>query len=232
LDQIVHVGPFLLRLDWLIVILCGIVGSFGMKFRLKRYTEMKRVCDSAFNSIFYSVLITLLSWKFSYALFHPMMTLTNPTAVLYLNEGDKGKYIAFTLGILYLLFRAKKDRFSLWAYLDLLFTGSLAFFTLYSLMVALLVETAQLYYSLQFLILLFLLICSLQRTRKLGDHRHINSIFLWLCLGQFFLSYFQDNSPYLWGFSKEQLTYISLSLLSLIFEFVMNRQPYLPHRKV
>lgn len=222
MSETLQVGPFLLKTHWLVVALSALAGYFVMRYRLKAAGYLD---NRIFETVENSFIIALMVWKFSLLLFNPVSVVTNPLALLYFSSGERGIWLAAVVAIYYFYQRAQKDKVSVWVYGDLLAAGFLA--------------ATAVYYSIdlvgnkplvwvdgsEIIIALLILQSILRRSKIIGEPDYLNQVLLWFSLGQvatLFLDPLKLN--YWWGFSQEQLLYLSLAVLCLAIDLIFEKK--------
>jgi hypothetical protein len=222
MNETLQVGPFLLKTHWLIIILSALVGYFVIKYRLKRagYPDQRMI-----ETIENSLIIALIVWKFSLILFDPVSIVTNPLALLYFSGGEHGVWLAAVVAVFYFYHRAQKDQVSVWVYGDLLAAGFLAataayhFIDLFGDKQMVWVDGSEIIIALLILLLIF------RRSKEIGKPNHLNQILLWFSLGQVGISFLNPlKQNYWWGFSQEQILYLSLATLCLRIDWVAGKK--------
>jgi len=216
MNETLQVGPFLLKTHWLVVILSAFVGYFIMRYRLKAAGYLdKRMIETIENSL----IIALMVWKFSLILFDPVSVVTNPLALLYFSGGEHGIWLATVVAISYFYHRAQKDQVSVWVYGDSLAAGFLAATAVYYLID--MVGNKQMVWvdGSEIIIALLILLLIFRRSKEIGKPNHLNQVLLWFCLGQVGIAFLNPlKQNYWWGFSQEQILYLSLAALCLVID--------------
>ncbi|KJR46744.1 prolipoprotein diacylglyceryl transferase family protein [Desulfosporosinus sp. I2] len=216
MNETLQVGPFLLKTHWLVVIFSASVGYFIMRYRLKAagYPD-KRMIETIENSL----ITALMVWKFSLILFDPVSVVTNPLALLYFSGGEHGIWLAAVVAIVYFYLRAQKDQVSVWVYGDLLAAGFLAATAVYYLID--MVGNKQMVWvdGSEIIIALLILLLIFRRSKEIGKPNHLNQVLLWFSLGQVGIAFLNPlKQNYWWGFSQEQILYLSLAALCLAID--------------
>lgn len=224
MHEILQVGPFLLKTQWIIITLSALMGYFVIKYRLKTagYPD-QRIIETIENSL----IIALVVWKFSLILFDPVSIVSNPLALLYFSGGEHGIWLAAAVAISYFYLRAQKDQISVWVYGDLLTTGFLAATAVCYLID--LVGNNQIVWvdGSEIIIALLILLLIFRRSREIGKPNHLNQVLLWFSLGQVFILFLNPlKQNYWWGFSQEQILYLSLAALCLSIDLVAEKKRF------
>lgn len=222
MHEVLQVGPFLLKIQWLIISLSAFVGYFVIKKRLQRagYPDQPII-----ETIENSLIIVLVVWKFSLILFEPVKVVNNPLALLYFSGGEYGIWLAVVVASSTIYFRAKKEHVSIWVYGDLLTTGFLAAVAVYDLIDLVLNKQRVWVQGSEIIISLLILLLIFRKSKKIGKPHHLNQALLWFSLGQvfsLFLNPFKDN--FWWGFSQEQILYLTLAVLCLSIDWVAEKK--------
>ncbi|MHB1405258.1 MAG: hypothetical protein ACYCV0_06680 [Desulfitobacteriaceae bacterium] len=222
MQETLQVGPFLLKTQWLVIILSALAGYFVVKYRLRRagYPD-KRIIETIENSL----IIALMVWKFSLILFDPVSVVTNPLALLYFSGGEHGVWLAAVVVIFYFYYRLKKDQVSVWVYGDLLAAGFLAATAVYYMID--LVGNKQTVWvdGSEILIALLILLLFFWRSKEIGKPSVLNQVLLWFSLGQVFILFLNPlKQNDWWGFSQEQILYLSLAALCLSIDLVVEKK--------
>ena len=222
MNETLQVGPFLLKTYLLVSTLSALAGYFVLRYRLKTAGYLdERIIETIENSL----IIALVVWKFSLILFDPVSVITNPLALLYFSGGERGSGLAVVVAIFYFYHRAQKDKVSVWVYGDLLTAGFLTATAVYysidlvenKLMVW--VDGSEIIVALLILLLIF------WGSKEIGKPNHLNQVLLWFSLGQVGISFINPLKWNYWrGFSQEQLHYLSLAVLSLAIDFILEKK--------
>lgn len=222
MNETLQVGPFLLKTYLLVSTLSALAGYFVLRYRLKTAGYLdERIIETIENSL----IIALVVWKFSLILFDPVSVITNPLALLYFSGGERGSGLAVVVAIFYFYHRAQKDKVSVWVYGDLLAAGFLT--------------ATAVYYSIdlvgnklmvwvdgsKIIIALLILLLILGGSKEIGKPNHLNQVLLWFSLGQVGISFINPLKWNYWrGFSQEQLLYLSLAVLSLAIDLILEKK--------
>ena len=222
MQETLQVGPFILKMQWLVIILSAFVGYSVMRYRLKTagYPD-KRMIETIENSL----IIALMVWKLSLILFNPVSVITNPLALLYFSGGEHGIWLAAVVVVLYYYYRSKKDQVLVWVYGDLLAVGFLAAIVVYHLIDLFGNKPMVWVDGSESLIALLPLLQIFRRSKGIGRPHHLNQILMWFSLGQVFVLFLNPlKQNDWWGFSQEQLLYLSLAALCLSIDSVVEKK--------
>ncbi|MHB1654324.1 MAG: hypothetical protein ACYCVD_17895 [Desulfitobacteriaceae bacterium] len=223
MQEAIQWGPFLLKTQWLVIVVSGLAGYVVLRYRLKptEYPQ-KRIAETIENSL----IIAFVVWKFSLLLFNPVSVVTNPLALIYFSGGERGAWLSVAVLVFYFYHRSKKEHVSIWVYGDLLAAGFLAATAVYHLILLFLHEQT-VWIDLSKALISLLVLLAILRTRAVGKPYYLNQTFLWFSLGQVFVSYLDPlKHNYLWGFSKEQVLFLLLAVLSLTLDSFMKKRKF------
>lgn len=109
------IGPLLLKYEWVLVLLSGIVAYFTITNALRDHGEYKKIF---LNVIINSMLIGFFTYKFSSILFQTENILSSPLGILYFSGGSKGIILGTFLALIYIVIEIKKNKYPLkkWFY--------------------------------------------------------------------------------------------------------------------
>ncbi|MGN7176875.1 hypothetical protein BK139_02175 [Paenibacillus sp. FSL R5-0490] len=130
------IGPLLVKYEWVLVLLSGIVSYFTIVQVLRDSGDYKKVF---LNVILNSVLIGFFTYKFSSILFQTGNILSSPIAFLYFTGGRKGIILGAFLALIYLILAIKKDNYPLKKWIHGIVYGSVTFMLSYWLFRTLLI---------------------------------------------------------------------------------------------
>lgn len=212
----------MMETQWLIISFSIFVGYLVIRNRLPRDEyPVQRMIDTIENSL----IIALVIWKFSLILFEPITVITNPLALLYFSGGEHGIWLAVAIASIYIAFRAQKEHDSIWVYGDLLSIGFLAATAMYALLDLVLLRQMARVHGSELVISLLILLLIFRRSRTIGKPEQLNQGLLWFSLGQVFIQFLNPlNHNYWRGFSQEQILYLSVAILCLSIDWVVERK--------
>ncbi len=109
------IGPLLVKYEWILVLLSGIVAYFTIANALRDNGEYKKIF---LNVIINSMLIGFFTYKFSSILFQTENILSSPLGILYFSGGRKGFILGAFLAFIYIVIEIKKNKYPLkkWFY--------------------------------------------------------------------------------------------------------------------
>lgn len=220
-----QVGPFILKTQLLIIILSAFVGYSVMRYRLKTAVYPDKRMIEAIETIENSLIIVLMVWKFSLILFDPVSVVTKPLTLLYFSGGERGIWLAAVVAIIYFYYRSKKDHVSVWVYGDLLAVGFLAATAVYHLIHLFGSKQPVWVDGSEILIALLILLLIFRKSKGIGKPNHLNQVLMWFSLGQVFVLFLDPlKQNDWWGFSQEQILYLSLAALCLSIDLVVEKK--------
>ena len=217
-----QLGPFVLRLQWMVIILSMFVGYLVVRYRLKRVTDLEdRAKERIIETIEKSIVIALMTWKFSLLLFDPVRVATNPLSILYYSGGELGIGLAIIVLLIYFYYHSKKEHISVGVYGDLIAVGFLAGLGAYSLFALLGNQLRVGVYGSQILLAMLLYLLFLRKSKQTAKLSDLNQALIWFSLGQVFILFLSPLKQFFWwGFSKAQFYFLILAAVCIIIEFL------------
>lgn len=217
-----QLGPFVLRLQWMVIILSVLVGYLVVRYRLKRVTDLEdRAKERIIETIEKSIVIALMTWKFSLLLFDPLRVVTNPLSILYYSGGELGIWLAIIVLLIYFYYHSKKGHISVGVYGDLIAVGFLAGLGAYSLFALLGNQLRVGVYGSQILLAMLLYLLFLRESKQTAKLSDLNQALIWFSLGQVFILFLSPLKQYFWwGFSKVQFYFLILAAFCIIIDFL------------
>lgn len=200
------IGPFLIQEKWALYVISFVISYFVLRIVLKKKTIDSLIMDTLWNGFF----TFIITWKFSYALFHPISVIQNPISLLYFTGGDRGMILGVISVLLYFLWKSKRSSFSFHQYMELGILAVLTAIGSYRVFV-------WLFYLTEHFILLFDALLPFAIVLYLIKSEKWLASVLWFSLGELLFSYFKHESPVILGFSWKQLFYFAVIVICLIF---------------
>ncbi len=133
----ITIGPFLIKNLWIVLFIAGLFSYIVMEIRIRKFPDLQPLL---LNEIGNGLVICLLLYKFSIVLFRPVILFTNPQGILFFTGGTKGLLLGLLIGILYLGWKIKKNKFKVKNVIDVLGFGMLTSLIMYYLLVTFLYE--------------------------------------------------------------------------------------------
>ncbi|MBP1930869.1 hypothetical protein [Ammoniphilus resinae] len=211
MQDVISMGPFIVKWSWVILGISGFVGYLIVKNHLKGTKEEwgNEILDSVGNSIFLSFVI----WKLSLILFEPVSVLNNPMVLLYFSGGYKGWILAVISIFIYLFIQAKKHNIPISTYMQVYGLGFSSATAIYHFIPSLLGGADQLFHFGEVLL-------SVIFTGWFYKNHAANQVFqavIWFGIGQIFMYFFMDvRVEVLAGLSKEQLIFLVVSFIGFL----------------
>ncbi|WLR52565.1 hypothetical protein LC040_06635 [Bacillus tianshenii] len=205
----VEIGPFVVQYRYIVLIISAISAYIALKAVIKEKEAEKYMTDVFFNTAAF----TLLIWKFSYILFHPVEAINAPVRILYFSGGTLGWIIGVVTGLLYLIYKGRKADFPLPQWILALSAIIMSFLAVYNgiiwglngfVDVIFLIKSLS---SLAFLIALFMHI------------NMVNYISIWYFVVQAAIVFAEERSTVFLSFSVGQLLFIAAAVGLLLFEW-------------
>lgn len=102
--DVIQLGRFTIYVPYLIHVASALLATGWVYLAGNRHFNQGK---SLSNEWLESWMMSVLIWKFSYALFHPLAVIENPSFLLYFSGGTKGLILGFAVGIVYFLFKTR-----------------------------------------------------------------------------------------------------------------------------
>ncbi|WP_100334030.1 hypothetical protein [Bacillus alkalisoli] len=208
MQEFIEIGPIMLPVHWLYWGLSSLGGYLMIVLRLNGSSlHKKRIVDTLING----AIIALLSWKFSYLLFHPVYAFSNPISILYFDGGSKGVLISLFTASLYLVYQSFNQKTPFAIYIELLFVGVVG----WSIVFHFIHIWSEMIYSITQVIIGITLLGFLYKS-TIGHFKKINNFIIVYSLIQILLQYFTVGAPFVLHFTLLQVIYILVILILLI----------------
>ncbi|KAB2329749.1 hypothetical protein F7731_21640 [Cytobacillus depressus] len=119
------VGPFLIKYEWILLLMAGLFSYFFMKSKTKSDRTFQ---EYFFNTILNAVIFGFLIFKFSTVLFRPSILFDQPLSVLYMSGGIKGILLGLFIAIIYISFKCYKGNWAIKSWMTVIVYGIVTFF--------------------------------------------------------------------------------------------------------
>ena len=130
MPEILNVGPFMIKLSWLLLAISGIAGYWAMKFKWKKTQYVHQpILDLLFNGL----MIIFFTWKLSSVLFTPSLLWKQPLSLLFSSGSLNGLLLGLLFAIIYMELKLRSYKFPRWILLDLLPYGICIMILVFSL---------------------------------------------------------------------------------------------------
>ncbi|MCY9659428.1 prolipoprotein diacylglyceryl transferase [Paenibacillus chondroitinus] len=130
MPEILQLGPFMLKYNWLLWAIAAVVGYSVMRYRVKKAEEVDK---SVLEVLSTALLIAIITWKLS-----PLLLSTeiwgNPLSVLFVSGSDQGAIIGFTSAVIYTGIKCWKKGSLAWQLPDLLSYGITVMVIVYNML--------------------------------------------------------------------------------------------------
>lgn len=202
------IGPFLFKVNWLIIMISWIIGYQITLLFVKRIKEesLKNIKEAYINA---SILAIIL-WKFSYVIFHPLLSFKNPYSLLFFTGDRKGVLVAIIGGVCFYLWQNRNKIVNAFAFL--LKAISITIITYY---ICLLILQPTLLYAIQLFVILGLTLYYMyQKDHDRNSKKSIEFV-LWFTLAQIFIGFLDGTSGPYYGLSYWQWVYGIVAIVSL-----------------
>lgn len=236
MPEIFQFGPFMIKLDWLLLAASGLIGYLIMQWKLKKSNyNGKPIMDKFSNGL----MIVFFVWKFSPVLFTPSILWNNPLGLLTLAGSITGVWLGIIAAVLY-MYRCLNRMQVPWVFFgDLLSLGMVVMLFVYNLlgwqygtMTTLpwgvsIENLAYKYHPVNAYLLLVTLPALVWLWRKsssfLGTGSMAVNVLIYYGMGLMLVSFFKQKTSLFAGLSGEQLLYLLLMFLGLLLPIFLNK---------
>lgn len=125
LNDAIKLGPFLIKYYYLFIFISGCLAYIMMRYRLRLNLPLR---EFVLNQLTNGVILWIIIWKFSYAIFNSSKAIANPQTILFFTGGKSGVVAATIITLIYLfvkLWNNNKDKKNI---LDVIIVGGFSFF--------------------------------------------------------------------------------------------------------
>jgi hypothetical protein len=228
MPEILNLGPFMIKLDWVLLALSGIAGYMVMSKKLKATDHRNGPLLDQFTN---GLLFVFLIWKLSPVIFQPSLLWTSPFSLLTMSGSASGVWLGMIAAALYMERALRKMKIPRMVFLDLLSIGMVTAILVYSLLGwqygaattlpwGISIEDPKFKYHpinvYIFLITLPLLIWQWRTNSSLGAGNMFIRFTTYYAMGLMLVSLFKPKIIVLFGLSAEQLMYLSMMILGFL----------------
>lgn len=206
MQDILKLGPFIIKVQLLVLALSGAFGYIVLQLRLKGEKSLNKVVQ---EKILDSLLIIIFAWKLSPIVFNPVKFIKNPLSLMYFTGGTRGVLLSLTIAAAYLIYSSKKQGLRVWIYADLIVTGFLAGAILYNLAALIVLKQSFAFYGSQLLLSALFLLWKIKKFRIIGNPRNLNELLMWFSLGEIFIFHLK-------GWERFSLQQLLLYVLAIV----------------
>lgn len=118
-------GPFMIKHIYIVIIIAAIAAFYMLKWNTRKDKPFQQIF---LNTMFNSVFIWFLTYKFSSIIFQPTSFINNPLSILYFTGGSKGSVLGLILAFVYLFLTMKKRAYALNKWFPSFVYGIVTFF--------------------------------------------------------------------------------------------------------
>ncbi|WP_127592324.1 redoxin domain-containing protein [Paenibacillus lautus] len=104
--SIIPIGPFMMRADIVIFLICAAAGFAALRIRLRQMPQREWILDTYLSVL----IIGFISWKFGMLVFDPIRTFQHPASLIYMTGGTRGIWLGTVLALIYAALRWNKKR--------------------------------------------------------------------------------------------------------------------------
>ncbi|WP_051291511.1 TlpA disulfide reductase family protein [Fictibacillus gelatini] len=130
MDEYFHFGFLNVKWSWVMIAFSAAFSFCVMYFRLIRHRDAKTILNLLLNG----AMIGVLTWKLSYILIHPLVSIHSPITILYFHGGSIGLIFGGLVSACYCFYFVKRYRLEAIPLLYGALTWGLSFFFFYELM--------------------------------------------------------------------------------------------------
>lgn len=234
MPEILQIGPFMVRMDWLILAVAGCSGYAAMQWRWKRSNAGDiPVLEPLWNALF----IVFLIWKLSPLFLSPSLLREPPLYWITVPGTSAGWWIGIAIAALYVYLNLKK-RGASWSFFgDLLAFGCVISVFVYNLLGwqhgtpttlpwGISIENPEYKYHpvniYRLLITLPMLVWFWRYDRLLGTGQWLSNSLTYYGMGLMVVSFFSGKTEVLFGLSSDQVGLILLMLFGVGMSFYFN----------
>lgn len=228
MPDLLKLGPFMIKTEWLVIGIGGLISYWLMKFILKQslFNE-KKVLDVFFNGL----MIIILVWKFGPLVIQPTL-LQNPFNIFFVTGTIEYIWAGMVLAVAYLFFKARKIRTPIRAFCDIFSFGFLSWWVFYSLLLpqygdvttmpwGISIENPNFHYhpinwygAIGGVVVLVWL---WRKKETIGNGMVFAHFLILFGNAQLITSFFKPETVYLLGLSLEQAFYICMVLVGFLY---------------
>lgn len=195
-------------------------GYMALKYRLSKADVKEDISGKYFTAL----IIGFFVWKFSIVLFDPMSTFQQPLSLLYFNGGNKGIGLAVVITIIFIGVRTRLDGTSIMMNLDVLGTGWIVSSSVYHLFLIFIDNSNLLFHSLYFSMNIGFAVFLFKKKEAVGNSVVVNQFIEWISLGMIGILFTKNGRElFVLGFTKEQMLFFVVFIISYIVDNVMNK---------
>lgn len=235
MPEILQFGPFMIKMDWLLMGASGMVGYFVLQKLIKNSTFGDRpILDKLFNSF----IIVFFVWKFSPLLFSPSILWNSPYRLITMVGSSIGLWIGVMVAVVYMIISIRRLKVPALFVVDLLAIGIVTSFLVYSLIGwqygsatslpwGISIESPQFKYHPINVYMLFITVPMLiylwRQRSKVGSGNIVVLFLTYFGAGLMLVSLFKPKVIFLLGLSGQQIVYLLMMAAGFIISMFLNR---------
>lgn len=235
MPEILQFGPFMIKLDWVLIGISGMAGYFVIK-RINKGSTFGElpVLDRLMNSF----MIVFFVWKFSPLLFSPSILWTNPLSLITTAGSFAGLWIGVMVATLYMIISLRRLKIPVLFLADLLALGFVTTILVYnmlgwqygsatSLPWGISIEDPLFKYhpiNVYLLVIAAPVFIQLWKQRsKIGSGSMLVSLLTYFGMGLMLISFFKPKITMLLGLSSQQIMYLLMMISGFIITMILSR---------
>lgn len=235
MPEILQFGPFMIKMDWLLMGASGMVGYFVLQKLIKNSTFGDRpILDKLFNSF----IIVFFVWKFSPLLFSPSILWNSPYRLITMVGSSIGLWMGVMVAVVYMIISIRRLKVPALFVVDLLAIGIVTSFLVYSLIGwqygsatslpwGISIESPQFKYHPINVYMLFITVPMLiylwRQRSKVGSGNIVVLFLTYFGAGLMLVSLFKPKVIFLLGLSGQQIVYLLMMAAGFIISMFLNR---------
>ncbi|HEY0828988.1 MAG TPA: prolipoprotein diacylglyceryl transferase family protein [Bacilli bacterium] len=236
MPEILQLGPFMIKLDWLLLAVSGLMGYLVMQRRIKQsYYRDKPILDRFSTGL----MIVFFVWKFSPVLFTPSILWENPLGLLTMTGSINGTLLGIAAAILYTNRWLRRMKVPRLFFADLLSLGTVVMLFVYNLLGwqygtittlpwgVSIEDLDYKYHPVNVYLLLITLPMLIWLWRKsltlLGTGSMAMNVLIYYGMGLMLVSFFKQKTSLFVGLSGEQILYLLMMFFGLFLSIFLNK---------
>lgn len=235
MPEILQFGPFMIKMDWLLMGISGMVGYFVLQQLIKSSIfDDRLILDKLFNSF----IIVFFVWKFSPLLFTPSILWNSPYRLITMVGSSTGLWIGVMVAVFYMIISIRRLKVPALFVVDLLAIGIVTSIFVYSLIGwqygavtslpwGISIESPQFKYHPINVYMLFITVPMLmylwRQRSKVGSGDIVILFLTYFGAGLMLVSLFKPKTIFLLGLSGQQFAYLLMMAMGFIISMFLNR---------
>lgn len=233
MNDVISVGPLIIRTEMLLYVLSGIVGFLFMRYRLGKseLQDFKTHQGQVEDLLTGAVIAYLVAWKLSVLLFFPGSVMAEPLALLYMPGGEKGVILGVLVALAYTGLQVYRKAIPIYTVaagfiFAFVMAGTVYFFIHTAFILPNMIWGGEAdgatmppdTWSVAFHTMLFMLLTLWLIRRSNSPLNYLKHFLIWFGIGKLLISLFAGQPQvFALGLSKFQWLYVGLALLGIFW---------------